>query len=307
MHPNLTLTTTTKDTTNPIKSSTESSVVDQTKARTVSTVKNATTLATQAQTTARTPTKATTATSLGKGPRYDNSTTIDQIEPTEPTSIGAVVDETTTSTTSDNANPEDNSTQHVVIIQTRPNDTNEMRIDVFGPTMKTTTMPPSTKEEGIGRRPTTRIDTSLEDGYDFPSTTIGPIAPNEDDSKTSTSWSYEVVLTATEPIPVLVESSTTFSPMVVNPGVCLAHDHCAHGQRCIAGKCQDGRKPTNATKSCTTNGDCEADQRCVARRCLISCTTLTSNNTTLNPVDCYQGTIPHSPRSYIFNLFRSKD
>lgn len=235
----------------------------------------------------------TTVGSSGKGPRYDNSTTHDHLEPTEPTTVSSIDSEVTTI---DANGPGDISTQHVFIIQTRPNGTNEMRIDMFGPTLKTTTMPPSTKEENNARRPTTRIDISLEDGFDFPSTTIGPIPPAEDDSRPSTSSTSYKVLSTTQT--VSRTDSTPFPPIVENDLVCNGgKSDCPYDFHCIAGRCQLGNpknqlKPTTliATKSCNSNDDCDPKQRCVSSRCLTSCTTLTSNTTTINPVDCFQGT-----------------
>lgn len=204
-------------------------------------------------------------------------------------------------TTLDATSPGDITTQNVFIIQTRPNGTNEMRIDMFGPTMKTTTTPPSTKEENNARRPTTRIDTSLEDGFDFPFTTIGP---SDGDSRTSTSSTSYTIMSTTQT--VSRTNSTPFPPIVEHHVMCQGEgkSDCPNNFHCVAGRCQavspNQMKPTTMiiTKSCNTNDDCEAKQLCVSSRCLTSCTSLTSNTTTLNPVDCFQGTNAFNRQSY---------
>lgn len=156
-------------------------------------------------------------------------------------------------------------------------------------------MPPSTKEENNARRPTTRIDTSLEGGFDYPSTTIGTPEPGEDDSKASTSSTSYTILSTTQT--VSRPDSTPFPPIIENQMIChVAHD-CPDDFHCVNGKCKPGSQndatPTtsNSIKICNSNNDCDMKQRCVGSRCLTSCTTLTSNTTTLNPIDCFQGTI----------------
>lgn len=200
------------------------------------------------------PTKHTTLmpSGLGKNPRYDNNTTPDQ----QPTS----------STTE----------------RTRPpaseDDQGETRIDIqsFGPTSRATTLPPPSpaSDRTNSRRPTTRIDTTLEMGYDYPTERTFTTLPATGGGQRNASTTISAVEISTQPTMVFpplppVEERTESSPIVGMPQVL---------------------PPT-----CRSDADCAAPaSKCITQRCLIPCTTTTLNNTTTtsNTVagNCFQGT-----------------
>lgn len=127
----------------------------------------------------------------------------------------------------------------------------ETRMNEFGPTMN--------PMHSVGsRRPTTRIDTSLEMGYDYPTEEI----PSTDASQSTPRLSS--ILTTTEPAADLL-TTTSFVNVLDRP---------------------------TQTATCNTNNDCvggpvgllgEVKMKCVLHRCHVICSSNSTNR------DCYKG------------------
>lgn len=217
------------------------------------------------------------ATGSGKNPRYDNSTTPEQPQTTPTTTIDAEETTARTEPTLNQSKPTTGSTDQ----------TDEMRIDQTGPSIRATTLPPSTRDRNNSRRPTTRIDTTLEMGeYPTERTFTTPTAATTsaadklpsskappDDSQTSTSLAHPVTVT-TMTTTMMIESTTdamlieTLPPRPRLP------------------------EPSQVLQRCNSSADCSAPAKCVAQRCLTPCTTtntLNNTTTTSNTDNCFQG------------------
>lgn len=236
-------------------------------------------------------TSTTGSGALSKNPRYDNSTSTPPVTDDDDATDSNQITSTTQvpfTTWSTLASNDDAGTATRTTNKTKPtaqpNNTGisgpdgpdaTRSIDDTSMTTQTTTeraattVPPATPDKPNNRRPTTRIDTTLEMGYDTTAVPDGRATDHAhttttNDSQTSTSQASHAVVTvhpATNAAGIedgTVE--TTTEPMLVRP-----------------------------MKVCKSSGDCRAPAKCVGRRCLTPCTLNNTTTTTSNTDNCFQG------------------
>lgn len=206
---------------------------------------------------------------LGKNPRYDNSTTIDMGLPkndnaaTEPSVFTTNSIDDVATTNDDDETTEDNVVTASVPIkisttseksQTTIDDNTRMEMS-GGPTMhdKPSTMNPLTIDDNNSKRPTTRVDTSLETQYDFttelPTTNVPEKQRNNATTLVTTpTESYQTDLT---PFNVLTTPTITIKNTTTDHSTDIPiHHH------------------TSTTTKCNSTSDCSPHEKCIDHGCL---------------------------------------